>query len=114
MDVTFSPCGGMIAVAGGIGRVSSVWEFASGQLLKTFIGKGAWWITVAFSPDGKYLATGTGPTYRGGDRPGFGVVTVWDLTPTRRSGSPRVNWTASTDWPGVPTAGGSPPGAGPT
>lgn len=54
----FSPDGNQVAARAGNGQ-TVVWELASGKRLREFtdpIGEWMWWKSVAYSPDGKWLA----------------------------------------------------------
>jgi WD40 repeat protein len=67
LAVTFSPDGGKLASVS-FGKTTKVWETATGKLLHTLAGGQG---SVAFSPDGKILATGGGS-----DDP---MVFLWDV-----------------------------------
>ncbi len=69
-DVAFSPDGSQIAAAAatGSGGLAFVWDVTTGETVHTLTGHRAWVNSVAFSPDGSYLASG------GSDR----KVTIWD------------------------------------
>jgi RNA polymerase sigma factor (sigma-70 family) len=57
-SVAFSPDGRSVAVAAGEQAVG-LWEVATGQRRLTLIKKRGWWVhSVAFSPDGNFLAAG--------------------------------------------------------
>jgi WD40 repeat protein len=76
MDVTFSPKGDYIALSGdpsqsGMGRVD-VWEVTSGKERLRLNGQGP---RVAWSPDGRWLATGDAGGYEHKDR----HVLIWDV-----------------------------------
>jgi WD40 repeat protein/serine/threonine protein kinase len=67
--VAFRPPDGRQVAAGG-GGVVNVWDWETGQLVHTFPGHSPQPIAVAFSRDGRHLATGSG---REGPR-------IWDAT----------------------------------
>ena len=75
-SAAFSPDGATIAI-GGTDRVTLVYELASGRLRQSFKGHGEAVAALAFSPEGRFLAT-TGKR---------DVVRLWDL---RASPSPEI------------------------
>jgi WD40 repeat protein/tRNA A-37 threonylcarbamoyl transferase component Bud32 len=91
-QVAFSPDGSHLAAAIGdylappTGRPGEVrvWEVATGRLIHTFTGHQSCVWSVAFSPDGRRLASGAG-CYRFGGPPAgetgeVGEIKLWDLT----------------------------------
>lgn len=56
--ITFSPDGSMV-VAGGLSGTVNVWSTKDWQLIKTFKAHKGYVLSMAFSPDGKQLATGS-------------------------------------------------------
>jgi WD40 repeat protein len=68
LSVCFSPDGEYLASADHFHAVS-VWEVATGKIVRTFKGPGRVLTQVAFSPDGKHLASGS---YGG-------AVRIWDV-----------------------------------
>jgi WD40 repeat protein len=76
--VTFSPDGRTLITAGR-DQVVRLWDFATGQELRTLENKSASWIeTVVFAPNGDWLATaGQG-----------GIIRVWDAATGAERSSP--------------------------
>jgi len=87
MDLAFSPDGTLLAAGCGLGSKISdgyfgLWDTSSGQPLGQPIPSPSGRIeSIAFSPDGQTLATGS----RGGDA---GAVALWDVTSRRLIGQP--------------------------
>lgn len=46
-----------IASTNGRDNIARLWDIASGQLVRTFVGHTFWIWSVSFSPDGKYVLT---------------------------------------------------------
>jgi RNA polymerase sigma factor (sigma-70 family) len=70
LRVRFSPDGKTLATAGSKDRVVRLWDVADGKELRTLEGHEATHPCLAFSPDGRFLATGdTG-----------GTIRLWDPT----------------------------------
>ncbi len=72
-EITFSLDGKNIAIGSFTESTVSLWDSASGQLLRTFAGQSEGILELVFSPDGRTLAAGDLD----------GKITLWDL----RSGS---------------------------
>lgn len=86
ISLAFSKQGEFLAVVSR-GEKVTLWETASGKRLsedglKDGLGNDAGWYCVAFSPDGKTLATG-------GQGDGAGKVELWDVPPGTK---PRTRW----------------------
>src|SRR5205085_7613550 len=76
LDVALSPDGKILARAG-TGKTIDLWDVASGKQLHTLKGHTKSIAKVAFSPDGKTLASVTGYQVMGDETPG--EVKVWDV-----------------------------------
>jgi WD40 repeat protein len=83
-DVAFSPDGNFVAA--GTAGTASVWDVRTGRVVHTLREQvpaggtaGSWTIGVRFSPDGRYLATGSGSWVSDGTGRAVGHVAVWDL-----------------------------------
>jgi WD40 repeat protein len=77
----FSADGTQLATASRDGTVR-IWDPVSGQELHRLERKGAWFTSVAFSPDGKLVAAGRallGGTLLGKTMPDTGEVMVWEV-----------------------------------
>jgi len=74
LDVTFSPCGQMLAT-GGYDPAAIVWDVNSGQVLRRLEGQSRSVTCLAWSPHGDLLATGSW------DR----LITLWDVSMNRKS-----------------------------
>ena len=74
--VAISPNGKLVGVANMHGNVY-VWDKEDGRLLHEFSGSNSGSASLAFSPDGKYLATGGAPDYK--TRNGDFRIRIWDL-----------------------------------
>ncbi len=76
-SIAYASNGKMIATGSSVGRegnaVVQLWEVASGRELTRFEGHQGWISALAFSPDGRRLASGSGDT----------TVMVWDVSPWR-------------------------------
>ena len=78
--VAFSPDGRLLASASTAERLLAsgspdgtirLWDVASGQLVRTLEGHTGWWVTsVAFSPDGRLLASGSWNST---------IIRLWDV-----------------------------------
>jgi WD40 repeat protein len=77
----FSPDGKLFATATGKHGNFCVWERGTGARLNAFSSGAGWSSCVAFSPDGKWLAAGSGEMLR--SYPG-GSLNVWDLRTSQR------------------------------
>ena len=66
--IAYHPGGQLLAAAGGHDNPARVWDIPSRQVVATIPTDGSSW-SVAFSPDGDYLAVG-----------GVGEVRIWDVT----------------------------------
>ncbi len=78
MGVAFSPDGRLVASAsallGGVLGEIKVWDATTGKCLATLHGQGGYAaLNVAFSPDGRRLATGGGSRSKG-------EITIWDAS----------------------------------
>lgn len=75
VDIAFSPDGRLIASAS-LDRTVKVWEVPTGRLQRTLtVGESGWGASsVAFSPDGKTLATGSGGSR---DEKSTGQIKLW-------------------------------------
>ena len=74
-DIAFSPDGEQIASVAVHCRTVTVWDIDSGKTVLSLQGPLEWCESVAFSPDGKWLAAGG---Y-------YGTVQVWDASTGRES-----------------------------
>lgn len=78
-QVAFSSNVKMIAVAGYDGNVV-LGDLTTGQILTTFKAHEDWILSVAFSPDGKTLATGGGTDKPFDVRSQYAIVKLWDVS----------------------------------
>jgi WD40 repeat protein len=73
--VAYSPVADIVAV-GGTDNTVKLWDVAQGEVARTLAGHGDDVRTIAFSPDGQVLASGTG----GWDDPGESVIRLWRVS----------------------------------
>lgn len=77
MSVAYSPDGRMVAGAGSF-SVIKIWDVASGQELHTMRAGAEWVYPLAFSPDSKFLASGSNST-------DGRTVKLWDVSTGREA-----------------------------
>jgi WD40 repeat protein len=86
--VALSPDGRLLATGGIVYRSSGgevqdppirLWELASGQEVATLVGHSESTLCVAFSPDGRLLASGSGDQWSNGDH----TARIWDVVTGR-------------------------------
>jgi WD40 repeat protein len=84
--VAFSPDGKTLAA--GSAEIVKLWDLATRRVKATLKGGGpaGYFANLAFSPDGRHLAAGGGHVGSEG-LPGFGQITLWDLTTGREKPS---------------------------
>ena len=85
MSVAFSPDGSRV-LAGGENKILRLWNVSSGELVRSFKGHRDWILVVAYSPDGRHVASaGGGKSFMGPDL----ILSCVSGTPkptTRRAG----------------------------
>ncbi|MBI3844937.1 MAG: PD40 domain-containing protein [Planctomycetes bacterium] len=74
-DVAYSPDGRIVASCGTDNTIK-LWDAASGALLRTLSGHADDVNTIAFSPDGQWIASGAG----GSDVPGESTIKLWRVS----------------------------------
>jgi WD40 repeat protein len=80
--IAFSPNGRTLAVACGANRPITLWDVASGEQTTVLPGYDMWLDTVAFSPDGKLMASAGN----------WDMVRLWNLEEPRGITAPVVDW----------------------
>jgi WD40 repeat protein len=70
--------GSQVALALHDGQAVELWDVVTGDRIKTFTGHGSWVNSVAFSPDGKWLASASGDYEEEMSASDDRTVTLWD------------------------------------
>jgi WD40 repeat protein len=73
LSIAFSPNGQTLA-SGSIDETIKLWNWRTGEIIRTFTGHSAIVWSVAFSPDGQTLASGS---HNGHD----GTIKIWRVSP---------------------------------